>query len=148
MMAGNSAPDWREIPVSVMAYIGDAVYELKIRLALASRFRGKSGELHRRCVRLVRASAQAEAARRMLSDLNEEEESVFRRARNSAPGSQAKHASPVDYRVATGLEALIGYLYLTDQKERIDQLIARILEDYQYGEETRPNGEEPAKTVE
>lgn len=148
MTVVKSAPDWRETPVSVMAYVGDAVYELEIRLALASRFRGKSGELHRRCVRLVRASAQAEAARRMIPDLSEEEEAIFRRARNSAPGSQAKHASPVDYRVATGLEALIGYLYLTGQKERIGQLIAKILEDYRYGEEIRPNGEEPAKAEE
>lgn len=127
----------RELPVSVMAYIGDAVYELAVRKALAARFRGKSGELHRRCVRLVKAAAQADVARRLFTDLTEEEESVFRRGRNSAPGSHPKHAAPVDYRVATGLEALIGWLHLSGKSERIDELMLRILEDYEYGEERR-----------
>lgn len=131
----------RELPVSVMAYIGDAVYELAVRKALAARFRGKSGELHRRCVRLVKAAAQADAARRLLTDLTAEEESVFRRGRNSAPGSQPKHAAPVDYRVATGLEALIGWLHLCGRNDRIDELMLRILEDYEYGEDRRQSGQ-------
>lgn len=133
--------DLRELPVSVMAYIGDAVYELAVRKALAARFRGKSGELHRRCVRLVKAAAQADVARRLFTDLSEEEESVFRRGRNSAPGSQPKHAAPVDYRVATGLEALIGWLHLSGRSDRIDELMLRILEDYEYGEERRQSGQ-------
>lgn len=131
----------RELPVSVMAYIGDAVYELAVRKALAARFRGKSGELHRRCVRLVKAAAQADAARRLLTDLTAEEESVFRRGRNSTPGSQPKHAAPVDYRVATGLEALIGWLHLCGRNDRIDELMLRILEDYEYGEDRRQSGQ-------
>lgn len=137
----NSEIELRELPVSVMAYIGDAVYELTVRKALASRFRGKSGELHRRCVRLVKASAQADVARRLFTDLSEEEESVFRRGRNSAPGSHPKHAAPVDYRIATGLEALIGWLHLCGKTERIDELMLRILEDYEYGEERRKSGQ-------
>lgn len=130
------------MPVSVMAYIGDAVYELAVRLALAARFKGKSGELHRRSVRLVRASTQAAAARMLLTDLTEEEAAVFRRARNSAPGSLAKHAAPVDYRVATGLEAVIGYLHINHRQARIDQLMDRILEEYKYGEEIKPTADD------
>ena len=137
----GSDKELRELPVSVMAYIGDAVYELAVRKALAARFRGKSGELHRRCVRLVKAAAQADVARRLFTDLTEEEESVFRRGRNSAPGSHPKHAAPVDYRVATGLEALIGWLHLSGKSERIDELMLRILEDYEYGEERRQSGQ-------
>jgi ribonuclease-3 family protein len=67
----GSDKELRELPVSVMAYIGDAVYELAVRKALAARFRGKSGELHRRCVRLVKAAAQADVARRLFTDLTE-----------------------------------------------------------------------------
>ncbi|MDD2373931.1 MAG: mini-ribonuclease [Clostridiales bacterium] len=131
----------QELPVSVMAYIGDAVYELTVRMELASRFRGKSGELHRRCVRLVKASAQAEAARSLLTDLTPEEESIFRRGRNSAPCSMPRHAAPADYRLATGLEALIGWLHLTDKQDRIDELMRRIMEEFAYGEERRQSGQ-------
>lgn len=139
--------DIREMPVSVLAYIGDAVYELSIRLALSRRFLGKSGDLHRRSVRMVRATAQASAARMLLPQLSEEETAIFKRARNNQPASQSKHADPVDYRVATGLEALIGYLYLMEKHDRIDQLIHLILEEYQYGEKTElPKPENVSET--
>lgn len=121
--------DLRELPVSTLAYIGDAVYELYIRLALCKDGCGKSGELHRKTVRLVKASAQAQAARQLLPSLTEEEASIFRRARNSQPSSQSKNADPVDYRVATGLEAVIGYLYLSHADERLQTLMRMILED-------------------
>jgi ribonuclease-3 family protein len=133
----NSEMKLSELPVSVLAYIGDAVYELAVRKSLAARYRGKSGELHRRCVRMVKASAQADAARRLLTDLTPEEESIFRRGRNSAPCSLPKNAAPVDYRVATGLEALIGWLHMRGSHDRIDELMLRIMEDYSYGEDRR-----------
>lgn len=123
--------DLREMPVSTLAYIGDAVYELYIRLSLCQDGCGKSGELHRQTIRLVKASAQARAARQLLPGLTEAEASIFRRARNSQPGSQSKNADPVDYRVATGLEAVIGYLYLSQADERLETLMRMILEvDY------------------
>ena len=120
--------DWRELPVSTLAYIGDAVYELYIRLSLCQIGCGQSGELHSRCVRLVKASAQAEAARRILPLLTEAEVAVFRRGRNNQPSSQSKSADPVDYRVATGLEAMIGYLYLNREDERLKHLMRAIVE--------------------
>ena len=121
--------DLREIPVSTLAYIGDAVYELYTRLALCQAGCGKSGELHRQTVRKVKASAQAQAARQLLPLLTEEEAAIFRRARNSQSGSSPKNADPVDYRVATGLEAVIGYLYLSQANDRLEHLMRMILED-------------------
>lgn len=120
--------DIREVPVSVLAYIGDAVYELQTRLHLFRRVTGHSGRLHQQSIGLVSASAQARAARLILSRLTPEEEAVFRRGRNSQSGSMPKHADPVDYQTATGFEALIGYLYLTGQTIRMDELLVIVYE--------------------
>ena len=120
--------DFREISPSVLAYVGDAVFELFIRLHLISGKIGKSGELHKHAILHVRAKAQADASRVLLPELSDEELSVFRRGKNSNPTSVAKSASPADYKYATGLEALIGYLYLTDQQTRLDEILYRVLE--------------------
>ncbi|MDD2534796.1 MAG: ribonuclease III domain-containing protein [Eubacteriales bacterium] len=125
--------DWRELPVSTLAYLGDAVFELYVRLTLCQTIGGHSGDLHRKTVKLVKASAQAEAAHRILPLLNEAEEAVFRRGRNNQPSSHSKSADPVDYRVATGLETLIGYLYLNKEEERLMSLMAMIVEGNSYG---------------
>ncbi len=127
--------DLREVPISVFAYIGDAVYELTVRLHLCAQSNAKSGALHRRSVQLVRAAAQAEAARRLLPMLTEEESAIFRRGRNSQPGSMPKNADPADYMIATGFEALIGYLYLKGETNRLNSLLAVILEENQDGKE-------------
>ena len=128
--------DIREVSPSVLAYVGDAVFELYVRLHLAARIHSKSGALHRQAIVFVRAEAQARAARSILDSFSEEEASVFRRAKNSNPTSLAKNASPADYKYATGLEAVIGYLYLTDQNARLDEVLRRILI-----EETNGSGE-------
>jgi len=119
--------DIREVSTSVLAYVGDAVFELYIRLHVASRKISKSGTLHKQAIMHVRAQAQANAVRVLLPELTEDETMVFRRAKNSNPVSMAKNASPSDYKYATGLEAVIGYLYLTDQNERLDHILLRIL---------------------
>jgi ribonuclease-3 family protein len=119
--------DIREVSPSVLAYVGDAVFELYIRLHVAARKVTKSGTLHKQAIMHVRAEAQANAARILLPELSEDESTIFRRAKNSNPISMAKNASPADYKYATGLEAVIGYLYLTDQKERLDYLLLRII---------------------
>lgn len=120
--------DIREVSPSVFAYIGDAVFELYVRQYAAARKSSKSGALHKLVVKHVRAQAQADAARILLSELTEAESDIFRRGKNSNPGSLAKNASPTDYKYATGLEAVIGYLHLTDQKSRLDQLMGRIID--------------------
>jgi ribonuclease III family protein len=133
MIEPNFRGDLREVPISVLAYIGDAVYELIIRLRLSNQSNAKSGALHRESVKLVRAAAQAEAIRKLLPLLTEEESSIYRRGRNSQPGSMPKNADPADYLAATGFEALIGYLYLKDEKGRMNELLANILEDNHNG---------------
>lgn len=125
--------DIREIPISTLAYIGDAVYELAVRLHFAGTSSAKSGELHKKAVQLVKASSQAEAAHRLQEDFSEEEAAIFRRGRNSQPSSQPKNADPANYMAATGLEAVIGYLYLKGDTSRLDYLLVRILEESKHG---------------
>ena len=121
--------DLREVPVSVLAYIGDAVYELYVRMHSCRDCLGKSGQLHRRSVSKVKAQAQAQAVQKLLPLLGEDELSIYRRGRNSQPSSRSRHADPADYQMATGLEALIGYLALRTDDQRLDDLMTRILED-------------------
>ena len=127
--------DLREVPVSVLAYIGDAVYELRVRLHLCKQSSAKSGTLHRLTVQRVKASAQAAAINRLLPKLTEAETSIYRRGRNSQPGSMPKNADPADYMAATGFEALVGYLYLKGDHRRLDNLLATILEEEENGQE-------------
>ena len=126
--------DLREVPISVLAYIGDAVYELYARIHSCNSCPGKSGQLHRRAVSIVRAQAQAAAMRRLLPLLQDDELAVYRRGRNSQPSSRSKHADPADYLMATGLEALIGYLSLKNDDRRLDELMALILEENKDGQ--------------
>lgn len=120
--------DIREVPISVLAYIGDAVFELKIRLHLCRRRMGPSGKLHQESIKLVSAAAQAESARNILPMLQDDEKAVFLRARNSQSGSMPRNALPADYQLATALEAVVGYLYLQEKHMRIDELLQVILE--------------------
>jgi len=120
--------DIREIPVSVLAYIGDAVYELFVRLHVASASCAGSGELHRKSISFVSARSQAEVMRRLLPVLTETEAAIYRRVRNHQTGSMPKNADPVTYHIATGLEGLVGYLYLNDERARLDELMSLALE--------------------
>ncbi|MBO4651093.1 MAG: ribonuclease III [Clostridiales bacterium] len=128
MMIPIPPEDIREVPTSVLAYVGDAVYELHIRMHIVACFGGQSGVLHKKAVRYVSAPAQAHAIRVLHDELSEEEQNVFRRGKNGHQGSMAKNASPADYKYATGLETLIGYLYLSGKEERMEELIRRIIE--------------------
>ena len=107
----------------VLAYVGDAVQSLYVRGKLALTDGGKSGGLHRRSISEVSARAQSEIVEKLLPYFNEEESGIYQRAKNSKPHSVAKNADIVDYHRATGLEAVLGYLYLTGQTERIDYLL-------------------------
>ena len=106
---------------SVLAFVGDAVYGLYVRTALAGVNR-PSGELHRLSVKLVNASAQAQSYSLIEPLLTEKEISVFKRGRNFHTSSTPKRASNADYHTATGLEALFGYLHLTGNQQRADEL--------------------------
>ena len=112
---------------SVLAFVGDAVYGLLVRTRLSAVNR-PSGELHRLSVKLVNATAQAQAFKFIEPKLTEHELSVFRRGRNFHTGSSPKNSSKAEYHAATGLEALFGYLYLSDNKSRADELFETIWE--------------------
>lgn len=133
MIKPGYAGDLREVPISVLAYIGDAVFELRVRLHLLRQSAAKAGVLHRRTVQLVKASAQAAAAAKLMPTLTDEETSVYRRGRNSQPASMPKNADPADYLAATGLEAVIGYLYLKNDQDRLETLLSAILEEEKNG---------------
>ncbi len=105
-----------------LAHIGDAVYELMVRSELCARHNLTNKALHKRTVELVCAGSQAKAAQLMRDVLTDEESAVFSRARNARPNNIPKAASAADYSLATALEAVFGYLYLTGQNERINEL--------------------------
>lgn len=112
-----------------LAHMGDAVYEILVRGWLCSQGRGTCGNLHRETVAMVRAEAQAAAVQQILPLLTEEEAAVYRRGRNAQVHSIPKNASRSQYAKATGLEALLGWLYLQGRLERINELFAAILDE-------------------
>jgi ribonuclease-3 family protein len=116
-----------------LAYIGDAVYELLIRKALLGRGSRQMVEHNRQAFAMVNAAAQARAVQYLSDQLTTEELDLIRYGRN-AKGGSAKSASLGDYRLATGLECLLGALYLEDEFDRIEQLMELII-DYLSKEE-------------
>ncbi len=107
----------------VLAFVGDAVYSLFVREKLTFNSDCKAGELNKLATSEVMASAQSEFIKEILPILTEEELAIFKRARNAKKGTKAKHASVVDYNNATGFEAILGYLYITGQTERLNILL-------------------------
>ena len=101
------------------AYVGDCVYELYIRTKLVDTTKLKPHELHIKSVKYVKAKAQAETLKKLETILTEEEKEIVRRGRNTQTHHIAKNASMQDYMYATAFEALIGYLYLTKQDDRL-----------------------------
>ncbi|MCQ2567257.1 MAG: Mini-ribonuclease 3 [Mogibacterium sp.] len=112
---------------STLAYMGDAVYELAIRKMLIERDASNVHKSHKKAIKYVSADGQATAAKKMIADgyLTEEEERLLKRARNHRTTSMPKNAEVKTYKTATGFEALIGYLYLSEQNERLDEVITR-----------------------
>lgn len=106
---------------SVLAFVGDAVYGLYVRTYL-SKVNRPSGELHKLSVKLVNATAQAEAFKLIEPNLTEKEISVFKRGRNFHTGNTPKNSTGGEYHTATGLEVLFGFLYLSNQNERAKEL--------------------------
>ncbi|MEI3393374.1 MAG: ribonuclease III domain-containing protein [Clostridia bacterium] len=105
------------------AYVGDCVYELYIRTKLVDTTKLKPHELHIKSVKYVKAKAQAETLKKLETILTEEEKEIVRRGRNTQTHHIAKNASMQDYMYATAFEALIGYLYLTKQDDRLFEIM-------------------------
>ncbi|WP_276641489.1 Mini-ribonuclease 3 [Trichococcus flocculiformis] len=118
-----------QMPVQTLAYIGDAVYELFVRQLVLSKHRAKPGRLHSLSIQYAKAVYQAAAALRILDLLTETEKNILLRGRNADPGTIAKNASPQEYRWASGLESLLGYLHLSGEHERLEELLLLIVEE-------------------
>ena len=121
---GLSSKDWKLYSPLTLAYLGDAVYEMVIRTICVKRTNMQTQKLHRKVTGYVSAKAQAKMMDALIGELTEEEESIYRRGRNSKPYTKAKNASMEEYLKATGFEALVGYLYLQKEYERMNALIA------------------------
>ena len=120
--------DWKQYSPLTLAYLGDAVFDLAVRMILVKRVNTRTASLHRQVTAVVNAASQAAMSRALSDELTLEEESVRRRGHNSHPGHTAKNAGRAEYLEATGFEALIGYLYLSGRYERLTQLICLGLE--------------------
>lgn len=110
------------LPISTLAYIGDAIFELAVREAISATSGGHSGRLHYLSIAYVKASAQAEMLDTVREILTDGEENLVRRAANHQPHSMPKHADQATYRSATALETLWGYLYLDHNYKRLTEL--------------------------
>lgn len=106
-----------------LAFMGDSIFDLIIRTAVVEGGNAPVNKLHKRASKLVQASAQAELYHAIKDQLTEEEITVFKRGRNAKSFTSAKNAGVVEYRIATGIEALVGYLYLTDRMDRLMELM-------------------------
>ena len=109
-----------------LAFIGDCVYEMLVRETLVADANRPVNDLHRESVKFVSAKAQTAAFERIKDILTEDEMTVYKRGRNAKVGHSPKSATEGEYHCATGVEALFGYLYLTEQLDRIKELFAKI----------------------
>ncbi len=121
--SGISPRDIRSYSPLVLAYIGDGIYDLVIRSMIVGKGNSNVNSLHRQTSQIVKAHTQSEMIGVLQQDLTEEEITIYKRGRNANSPTTAKNATIMDYRRATGFEALMGYLYLEDRMDRIMELI-------------------------
>lgn len=111
-----------------LAYLGDSVFELYVRTYLITHYVMTPNEMSKKAITYVKASAQAFVIKNMMNVLTEDEITMVKRGRNQKSGSVPKNAALTDYRYATGFEALMGFLYLTEQFERAQWLALKAIE--------------------
>ena len=118
--------DISKMNTSTLAYLGDAVFEVIVREKIVTEKPGDVSRAHHTAVRYVSAAGQALAAKRMVAEgfFTEEEELIYKRARNHRSMSRPQNADPREYKIATGFEALLGYLYLSDDRQRLREIAA------------------------
>lgn len=119
--------DIRTYSPLTLAYIGDAIYDLVIRTIVVERGNTSPNKLHGKTVKYVSAVVQAKMIDGLYEELTEEEQDIYRRGRNAKSYTTAKNATVMEYRKATGLEALCGYLYLLGRQERLLELIKKAI---------------------
>ena len=113
---------------TVLAFIGDSVFELYIRRHVIDKGQVNADLLHQSAVRFVRAEAQARAMKAMLDELTDDEMSLVKRARNKKISTKPKHVDPIIYKWATAFEALIGHLYLSEKYDRMEEIINKSIQ--------------------
>ncbi|MDE7307458.1 MAG: ribonuclease III [Lachnospiraceae bacterium] len=111
-----------------LAYIGDGIYEIVIRSLVVGHGNGQVNKLHKKSSSLVKAETQSKIIKLLMDELTEEEVHIFKRGRNAHSFTSAKNASSADYHMATGFEAVMGYLYMEGRMQRIFELVKRGLE--------------------
>ncbi len=116
------------VNTTALAYMGDAVYEQAVREHILRKGSYNVNALHNLATRYVKAPAQARVIKTMFDDLSPQEQALVKRARNRKYRTKAKNADPVTYKWATAFEALVGYLYLAEDNERLEQVIDKALE--------------------
>ena len=126
-----------QISPVTLAFVGDAVYSLFVRERLTLTVGGKAADLQRIAAKVVSAKGQSEFLDKLLPTLNEEEEGVFRRAKNAKKATKSKSASRLEYNRSTGFEAVLGYLYLTGRDARIFELLS-VCDDFEREETVKP----------
>lgn len=107
-----------------LAFVGDTVYSLYVRERLALSGCGKVSQLQKVAAQVVSAKGQSEFLDKLLPQFTEEEAEIFRRGKNAKKGTKSKSASSLEYNRSTGLEAVLGYLYLTGEEDRIRELLS------------------------
>ncbi len=112
----------------IWAYVGDCVYELYIRTQLINNTNLKPHKLHIETIKYVKATSQAEILKNIYETLTEEEKDIVRRGRNTENHHLPKNATNAEYSYATAFEALIGYLYLTDEQKRLQEILQKIID--------------------
>ena len=115
--------DIRTISPLTLAYIGDSVFDLTIKTMVVGKGNAPVNKMHKKVSEIVKAHGQVLMYEAIKDILTEDESSVFKRGRNAKSYTSAKNATKIDYRIATGYEALIGYLYLQDKMDRVLELI-------------------------
>lgn len=122
-LSGEIEENIKEYSPLTLAFIGDGVYELFVRTQIVKNTNAPANELHRRCVKYVRAQGQCEGMDRIEPFLTEDELAVFKRGRNAKVNTKAKNAGLAEYKRATGFEALIGFLYVSGKTERLEEIM-------------------------
>ena len=121
--------DLNTVSTAALAYLGDVVIELLVREHLVGCGISSSAKLNKKALDFVRAPMQAEAMKKLLPHLTEEEDAIFHRGRNIGHTNTPKSATVAEYRAATGMEALFGYLHLAGKEERLRELFALAYEE-------------------
>ncbi len=120
--------DIREYDIKALAYIGDAVYELYVRKHIMENSHEQVNKLHKKAIKYVSAKAQAHVIAVLENKFTNEEQAIFKRGRNAVSNTVPKNTDVITYKIATGFEAVIGYLYLINDTARLDYILAESIQ--------------------